>query len=708
MQPGGTGDPASVGPTGAPLISKAWALSALLFVSISAMARGGDDDRTLVWQSRNDTFRDLTKEFASLYANLIQLRSHGRVVAAATVEVPKGKTVTSVLRDRQLFDGVNLPRQLDVLVCQMNPGVCTVRPGQSGSVTADDAEAMWRIQAGAEIAVPEIRFTPIIVHRPYQKRPGDTLKSIVVDDRHGCESFDEECKQYIQNLNRRLPAPLDTAYGGQIIVPTKAYWAAIPLLDQSPEGGRPRDSQDLAELESSRDPLLVAPKLKRRVVPPATAKMHHGTAGQAAEGSRPLLLDLIRHPLAAAGEMDPGQAKVNVAVFDEWVDAGHCLLSKVTVLDPDGLGRAVVRVPPCGNRGDAWESADHGTHVTGLIAMRIDSAIGPGIAPYAAIKALSINPDSFVDPAYLVTQSGRLRELYKADPPDVVNMSFEYNLSTKDGQNDVFHAAMTEQVRNTLFVVSAGNDGAPLATKGECHVRPACYDDPNIVCVGALNLDRDSPALMSLPGKASNYGDRVHLAAPGEDIVSTISGDRVGVMSGTSQAAPQVAGAASLLYLYERRILPAQVKNRLIYTSDLFPALYDKVYGGRLNVRRLLAYKTATVDRKQGAQVDQLEGDIRYASGTYLTFVDFDTSAPLTLSLMQIRRMKYNADLGYYTLFYNDPDSRDTGPLSRSRAVLTNPAQPIHFRVPTGPGQPDRSVPMKAEDILDYVSPILL
>lgn len=656
----------------------------VLVAGMPSVAQAADEP--IFWQSRNDTYTALTKEFADLYRDLLTIQAKGGSVPTTTVTVPEGKTIAAVLRERRLFDGKDLPRQLDIFVCQLNPRICKVTLGKTRDIRNDDATASWTIQPNDDIITPDIRFEQVIVHKPYQKNAGGTLKSIVVDERQGCDTFDEACQKYVQNLNRRVDKAIDSSFSGKIIVPTKAYRAVIPLESPSSKNDLIRD----------------VPGMVQRAIPSATATLHNGASDGEPEGLRSLILKLIKHPLATDVSMTLPRS-TNVAIFDSWVDKAHCMLKEVTVLDPDGRVADMQRAA-CGVRGDANDADDHGTHVVGLISMRIDGADGPGVDPYASVTALSLNTDKFKCPTYLATQSDRLRELYRNDPPDVVNMSFEYNLSTEEGRNDVFHAAMKEQERGTLFVASAGNDAAALDSTGDCRVRPACYDDANIVTVGAIDLSEDDPKLLTYMGRGSNYGDRVHIVAPGQNIVSTISGNRLGVMSGTSQAAPQVAGSASLLYHYASRALPSQVKNRLIYTSDLFPTLYEKVRGGRLNVRRLLAYKSGLVDLADGRH---LEGRVSDPVGTTLRFLDFNNNEVVPLSFGQIRRLKFHPDLGYHTLFYNEESERDSGVMKRRRVTLKDMDAKAVFAVPTAAG-PEKREKVNVREILDYVSPLLL
>jgi hypothetical protein len=661
----------------------------VLLVLLIASSIAHAEDEPVIWQSRNDTFEGLTKEFASLYRDLLTLKSKGGTIPTNMVAVPEGKSVTEVLRDRQLFDGKYLPRQLDVLTCGLNPSVCRVTPGKDGDVRADDAKATWRIQPSEVIVVPDIRFQPVIVHKAYQKSASDTLESIVVDDRQGCDSFDEACRKYVENLNRRLSKPINNDYSGKIVVPTKAYRAVIPVETRSATKG---------------DLVKIVPAMNERSIPGSTAVMNDTTADSNAEGDRALVLRLIKHPLADGGTMKfPATARTNVAVFDSWVDRSHCMFQSITVLDPEKLGANVPRAGVCGERGSASGPQDHGTHVVGLIGTRLDAKGGPGTNPYATIRAVCMDTAQFRLPLYLAKQSDRLRELYQTEAPDVVNLSFEYTLTAEQGRNDVFRTAIRELESETLFIVSAGNDRVKLAG-GDCRVRPACFDERNIVTVGALDLGVDAPALFKTRNGGSNYGDHVHLGAPGQNILSTITGDRMGVLTGTSQAAPTVAGAASLLYLFESKLRPIQVKNRLVYTSDLYAGLYDKMQGGRLNVTRLLAYKNAIVELRGGRH---LVGSWKRLPDKSVRFADTETNETFSLNFVQIRRLMYNESLGYYTLFYNDEVGRDTGILKRRFATLVDGAAQLAFFIPRA-DSPDKREEVAVGDIVDYVSPLLL
>lgn len=168
----------------------------------------------------------------------------------------------------------------------------------------------------------------------------------------------------------------------------------------------------------------------------------------------------------------------------------------------------------------------HGTHVAGIIGAK-NNAIGIlGVASGARLVSLRVLG------AY---GEGLLSNIIQAvayvnanaSAGDVVNMSLG-----EDGTS----ATLNQQVQNTAargiyFAIAAGNDAKP-ANK----YSPANANGTNIFTVSAIDsLDRFA--------SFSNYGnDVVDYAAPGVRILSTYTAGRYAYLSGTSMAAPHVAG----------------------------------------------------------------------------------------------------------------------------------------------------------------------
>lgn len=126
------------------------------------------------------------------------------------------------------------------------------------------------------------------------------------------------------------------------------------------------------------------------------------------------------------------------------------------------------------------------------------------------------------------------------------------------------------------IVASAGNDG--LAANNEGNIRyPAAYD--SAIAVGATGT-------LDVRSDFSSTGPELELAAPGEVIRSTDTlslGGRVYLdgLTGTSFAAPHVAGVAALLI----EAGYTDVRGRLITTAfDLGDPGFDQLYGyGRVD-----------------------------------------------------------------------------------------------------------------------------
>jgi subtilisin family serine protease len=131
--------------------------------------------------------------------------------------------------------------------------------------------------------------------------------------------------------------------------------------------------------------------------------------------------------------------------------------------------------------------------------------------------------------------------------------------------------AMMVAAPNTLFVFAAGNDGTD---NGVLPISPANVREFNSITVGATYLN----------GKMAPFSNfsrtMVDVAAPGVAIDSTIPGDFRMAMSGTSQAAPYVAGVAAAIMNENPELNILDVKRILMETVDKVPALTNKIKAG--------------------------------------------------------------------------------------------------------------------------------
>ncbi len=124
-----------------------------------------------------------------------------------------------------------------------------------------------------------------------------------------------------------------------------------------------------------------------------------------------------------------------------------------------------------------------------------------------------------------------------------------------------------------IFIAAAGNE-ADNNDQGEHY--PANYNVPNVLSVAAIDNKGELASF-------SNYGKkRVHLAAPGVNIYSSLPGGKYESWSGTSMATPHVSGMAGLLLSHEPNLTNVQIKERLVATVQPLASLRGKVISGGL------------------------------------------------------------------------------------------------------------------------------
>jgi subtilisin family serine protease len=140
-----------------------------------------------------------------------------------------------------------------------------------------------------------------------------------------------------------------------------------------------------------------------------------------------------------------------------------------------------------------------------------------------------------------------------------------------------------------LFVAAAGNESWDNDRAGVGQAFPPSLPQPNILSVAATTQD-DQLASFSSYGQTT-----IDLGAPGESVGSTNPlftnpSFPYGLGSGTSFAAPFVAGAAALLLARNPNLTYAQLKDAIMTSVNPLPALAGKtVSGGRLNIYKALA-----------------------------------------------------------------------------------------------------------------------
>jgi subtilisin family serine protease len=241
-------------------------------------------------------------------------------------------------------------------------------------------------------------------------------------------------------------------------------------------------------------------------------------------------------------------AGVNVYVLDTGVRRTHKQLYPRAYYINNGLGGNFV--------GDAYPNAEdchgHGTHVAGTIA-----GSGYGVAKRAIIHAGRVVNCSGGGNASMVI-AGMDWIIQNGSKPGVVNMSLGYgNVQSVRDMADRLAAA-------GYFVVAAAGNGNYLGTPQD-----ACLESPagalRIVTVGATDsLDREA--------SFSNYGPCVDILAPGVAVRSAwMSNDSAYANdTGTSMAAPHVAGVGAQYLQTSPTATPGQVRAAILNNATLF------------------------------------------------------------------------------------------------------------------------------------------
>ena len=216
----------------------------------------------------------------------------------------------------------------------------------------------------------------------------------------------------------------------------------------------------------------------------------------------------------------------------------------------------------------------HGTHVAGIIAALNNNigvvGVGPKIDLYA-IKVLNASGSGYLSDVIEGLQWA------VSNGMQVVNMS----LGTSQDVQSFHDAILSAYEAGVTIVAAAGNTGGSV-------IYPAAY--PEVIAVSATD-ENDQIASFS------SRGPEIDLAAPGVSIYSTYKGSTYKTLSGTSMAAPHVAGAAALLIDTKKCDLnfdgtcpPSEVKQKLEQTAiDLGNDGIDNLYGaGLVNVYKAL------------------------------------------------------------------------------------------------------------------------
>ena len=275
-----------------------------------------------------------------------------------------------------------------------------------------------------------------------------------------------------------------------------------------------------------------------------------------------------------AWQIQEGSADVVVAVIDTGIDASHPNLSKNIWHDPKApAGTSVYGWNFVTNKPNPTDDHGHGTHVAGIIGAYSDPKSGvSGVAHHVSI--MSVKYYSEANPGSVNLANTVKAINYAVDHgARIIN----YSGGGPEFAEDEYLAIKRAEAKGVLFVAAAGNEHQNTDLV-ENYYYPAAYRLSNIISVASTDIHNKL-----LP--SSNWGKtRIDIAAPGENIYSTLPNNRYGYMSGTSQATAFVTGVAALLLSQNPRLTAPQIKEIILKSADRLPELADKLStGGRVN-----------------------------------------------------------------------------------------------------------------------------
>ena len=281
-----------------------------------------------------------------------------------------------------------------------------------------------------------------------------------------------------------------------------------------------------------------------------------------------------------AWDLTTGSTDVVVAIIDSGIDYTHPDVDANIWTSPGGiLGPDMVTLVTNGwdfanNDDDPIDDHGHGTHVAGIVGAEGDNGLGTA----------GVNWDVSLLPIKLLDENNAGSV---ADAVEAIN--FATLLRTRDDVNirvinaswggvGIDNPMLEDAIREAgeagiLFVAAAGNGdvfgrGQNLAV---APFFPASFDLDNVLTVGAT--DRND-----LATRFSNFGQAVDLSAPGQSIWSTDllvdSGQQIhSTRSGTSMAAPHVAGVAALAWDLAPDATVAEIREAILAGGEAKAAL---------------------------------------------------------------------------------------------------------------------------------------
>lgn len=343
-----------------------------------------------------------------------------------------------------------------------------------------------------------------------------------------------------------------------------------------------------------------------------------------------------------AWDLVTGATNIVIAVIDAGLDTNHPDLSGQLWVNPGEIAGNGVDDDNNGHIDDihGWNFVDdnadlsdntgHGTQVAGIIAAATDNNQGvAGVCWNCRLMVVKV-----VQPGGVANYSDIAAGVVYAAQKGVKVI----NVSLGGYSDSVTLRAAIEAAAQTAVIVSGAgndNDNRPFY--------PAAYNHHVLAVAGTTAAD--------VKTGSSNYGTWIDVSAPAEAIVTTLDGGSYGNASGTSIAAPFVAGVAGLLRSQYPHWSVNGVRAQIVHTAQnidaINPGYTEQLGSGRIDAGRavtataqpLLTYLSYAVDGEMngrpepGSTVDlvvTLQNDWADATNVQATLGTTDSYVTIT------------------------------------------------------------------------------